>query len=84
MIGISYYDLGKYIMAYDETPEGRKTKIFHLCRKDNEFIFLGNIKWNGAWRKYCWYCDEETVFDSKCLKSIADFLDILNGDLKND
>ena len=84
MIGISYLDLGKYIIAYDEYKKDRKTPIYHLCRKDNELIHLGVVKWNGAWRKYCWYCEEETVFDSKCLKEIIDFLDDLNGRKSND
>lgn len=78
MIGISYINLGKYIVAYNQTPENRKTKIFDLCNSKNELIYLGQIKYNPRWRKYCFYPVEDTVFDGGCLHEIISFLDKLN------
>ena len=38
-------------------------------------IFLGTIKWHGAWRKYCFFPAKETLFDSSCLQLISQTLD---------
>ncbi len=75
---ISYVEIGKYIVAFDQTPDNRKTKIYELCNSQNERIHLGEIKYNPRWRKYCFYPLEETVFDSKCLLDIVNFIDKLN------
>lgn len=78
MIHISYLDLGKYIRAFDDTPEGRKTKIYTLVNQKNELIHLGIIKWHAAWRQYCFFPEDETVFNKTCLKDIMCFLEDLN------
>ncbi len=35
---------------------------------------VGVIKWNGAWRRYCFYPYPDTVFDSDGLLVIEDFM----------
>lgn len=79
MIYISYIDLGKYIRVFDDTPEGKKTKIYHLCSQKNELTHLGQIKWYGPWRQYCFFPEDETVFNKTCLKDIMCFLEKLNS-----
>jgi hypothetical protein len=37
-------------------------------------VDVGEIKWNGAWRKYCLFPYEGTVFDTKCLGRISEFI----------
>lgn len=75
---ISYVEIGKYIIAFDQTPDNRKTKVYELCNSRDERIRLGEIKYNGAWRKYCFYPLDGTIFDSKCLHDIINFIDKLN------
>jgi len=75
---IEYIEIGKYITAFDETPDNRKTKIYFLCNSRNELIHLGKIKWHGAWRQYCFFPEEDTLFNSDCLNDITDFLNKLN------
>lgn len=31
---------------------------------------LGFIKWHGAWRKYCFFPESETIFDVSCMEEI--------------
>jgi hypothetical protein len=81
-VGISYFDLGEYMRAFIEHPENRKTPIYYLCNKTDERISLGEIKWNGRWRKYCYYPVEDTVFDAKCLQEIINFLEHLREERK--
>lgn len=78
MIGISYVEIGKYITAFDQTPDNRKTKVYELCNSQNERDYLGEIKYNTKWRKYCFYPIDYTVFDSKCLMDIVKFINTLN------
>jgi len=39
----------------------------------------GEIKWHGAFRKYCFYPTDGFLFDSACMRKIADFLDEKNA-----
>lgn len=80
------------ITEVGKSPSG-KTSIWEV-RNKNTLEYLGRIKWHGAWRKYvfeeppvpiitvpinrvmpeqvCW------IYDSKCLKQIAEFLENVN------
>lgn len=43
-------------------------------------VKLGQIKWVGAWRKYCFFPECEVFFDNKCLVDIIAFTeDLMNG-----
>ena len=44
----------------------------------NHDIKLGEIKWFGAWRQYCFYPEGNTIFDRKCLTYINNFLEEIN------
>ena len=54
--------------------EGRKTKVFSIRTTDRD-LFLGLIKWHSAWRKYCFFPLENTVFEEDCLRDIARFME---------
>lgn len=77
-IGIEFYDLGKYLNAYIEEIEGRKTPIYYIYSKLDETVLLAEIKWYAPWRKYCFFPEDDIVFDNKCLKEILDFINFLN------
>lgn len=36
--------------------------------------WFGWIKWHGAWRRYCFFDKEASLYDDDCLRMIADFL----------
>ena len=58
-----------------------KTKIFNVISKQNSYC-IGEIKWNGAWKKYCIFPAKETFFEETCLRNIADFLEELKKERK--
>lgn len=60
-----------------ELPK-RKTPIYKLFSMSNQDIKLGEIKWFGAWRQYCFYPEGNTIFDRKCLTYINNFLEEIN------
>lgn len=47
-----------------------KTKVFEVLALDCEII-LGYIKWYGAWRKYVFYPEANTLYDNKCMIELA-------------
>jgi hypothetical protein len=60
-----------------------KTKIWRITTKGNEHSWLGEIRWFGAWRKYCFYPDGGTIFDNKCMLEIINFISDRMAERKN-
>lgn len=58
------------------TSKSEKTARYNVVAKEGEII-LGEIKWFGRWRKYALFPNENTVFESKCLNDIFNFLNYL-------
>ena len=83
----SKYDYNKvifecnYFMISEEVVVGRKTPILHI--HSNEGYYLGDIKWYGAWRKFCFYPTQDTVWDEKCLAELLNFLEQYNREWRN-
>lgn len=67
---------GTYIsfLEGEANPKTRKWLVVNtevkLCP-----IPLGVIKWHGAWRKYCFFPEADTLFEQVCLREIADFIE---------
>ena len=58
----------------DESHKG-KTGIWYVYSVHDDTCHLGVIKWYWAWRRYVFWPEEETLYDSNCLKTIAEFID---------
>jgi len=71
----------KYFLVSEEIVEGRKTPILHI--HSNEGYYLGDIKWYGAWRKFCFYPVSDTIWDDKCLLELLNFLEQYNKEWRN-
>ena len=71
----------KYFLVSEEIVEGRKTPILHI--HSNEGYYLGDIKWYGAWRKFCFYPVSDTIWDDKCLSELLNFLEQYNKEWRN-
>lgn len=69
----------EYFSIIKEKLDGRKTPILHICSKlSNDEI--GIIKWYGAWRKFCFFPNPDTIWDEKCLTKLNNFLIQYNKD----
>lgn len=44
---------------------------------------IGIVKWYPNWRKYCFFPEDNCVWDTKCLYYLTSFIDKLNLDYKN-
>lgn len=73
----------EYFDIIETNVDNRKTPIFYIY---NNLTCLGEIKWYGAWRKFCFFPvqrqDYYTVWDTKCLKVLIDFIDAYNNEWK--
>lgn len=51
----------------------RKTKVWNVYATVSGVV-LGQIRWFGRWRKYCFYPNPNTIWDNRCLMTILVFL----------
>ena len=71
---------GKYLdIRFIEKSATGKTNIFRVYSKMGDF--LGQIRWFGRWRKYCFSTNagQTVYFDKDCLKDITHFLEIVKS-----
>ena len=60
--------ISKYL-EFSLIEQKPKTKIVGVWAKKNGGR-LGLIKWYGPWRQYAFYPEDETLFNTGCLKEI--------------
>lgn len=66
-------DMAKWIQFLQmQMPADRKTKGWIVQSIDGG-AHLGEVKWYGAWRRYCFYSAESCIFEQDCLRDIASF-----------
>jgi hypothetical protein len=55
--------------------EGRKTVIWRVISTSDIGVLLGDIRWYGRWRRYCFFPNNDLalVFEQDCLRDIAQF-----------
>ena len=64
--------MSKYI-RFETYAQKPKTKLYGVVNIKSGFR-IGIIKWYGAWRQYCFYPDEETIFNTDCMEYIIEFI----------
>ncbi len=58
-------------LVFEETgPEGRKTAVVQIPSASSGDQ-LGEIRWFGRWRQYCFYPATETIFNAGCMETIV-------------
>jgi len=60
----------KYLIFRPVNNPNRKTEIWSVDSKSGGFS-LGQIKWFGRWRQYCFFPARDTVFNTDCMKDIS-------------
>lgn len=59
-------------------PNGRspsgKTQQWYVTPSDNTET-IGEVKWYGPWRAYAFFPWPDCVFEQKCLREIAEFIE---------
>ena len=63
-------------LVFREKRKIGKTSIWSCCNKRHGEE-LGEVKWYGAWRQYCYFPTVQAVYSSGCLDDIAKFMQSL-------
>ena len=75
-------ELGEYMTA-KVVKRTDKTEFWMVESAHHDGVVLGFVKWNPAWRQYCFFPHEETVFSVGCLREIENLVEGLNKKHKN-
>jgi hypothetical protein len=59
----------------------KKTDVYDIVNTSND-VHVGIIKWYGGFRKYTFQPSNNTIFDAKCMREVANFLEILMNERK--
>jgi len=73
--------MSEYI-EFRKIEEKPKTNVYAVINKSYGNR-LGVIKWYSNWRKYCFFPKSETLFETKCMYAIVEFIENLMEERKN-
>lgn len=72
----------KWLLITRNPPiPGRKTHTYRVVSM-SKGILLGEVKWHGPWRQFCFFPEDGTLWNSDCLATIQDFLAELKAQRK--
>jgi hypothetical protein len=71
----------KTYLDFELIEKKPKTNVYNVVNKES-FRVLGEIKWHGPWRKYCFFPENNILFDSNCLKEVTTFIEKLMDERK--
>lgn len=87
LAGLQYPKKGKYHLIFyrKNKPKDKKTNVYVVYKKMPESAKerLGEIKWNGAFRKYWFLPDNNTGWSDDCLDLVSNFLKKTNKRYRN-
>lgn len=56
-------------LSFVEAPTKGKTKVIAIVNRHHEEI-IGEIRWFGRWRQYCFFPRGETVWNTTCMDDV--------------
>lgn len=72
----------KYFHIEEQQKDNMKTKIYWIFADEQDYLLLGVVKWYSRWRKYCFYSEDNIVWDTTCLNHLVKFINDLNKQYK--
>jgi hypothetical protein len=71
----------KYLIFIKYSSGHKKTYDIVIHNKNEEKV--GNIWFKNTWRTYIFEPMDDMIFDTKCLKDIYDYIELLNKERKS-
>ena len=68
-----------YQYIHFDLAEKKSKTVIYRCINNDHYTVLGEVKWYGPWRQYCFLPAEECVFNVGCMRDIIDFIEQLNA-----
>ena len=87
--GTEWDERNKFHLVFERKhkPKGKKTNIYVVRKRDNtdytKHYKLGEVKWYGAFRQYCFFPCEDTVWSWGCNQLVNNFLKKVNDRHRN-
>jgi hypothetical protein len=73
----------RYLAFETEPPKGKKKTTITYVLSKSSGILLGEIRWYGAWRQYCFFVSGGSfIFNWGCLDDINHFISKLMDERK--
>ncbi len=74
----------KYIAIQETIPvnKSRKTKVWDVINRVHG-VYIGIIKWYGAWRQYCFFTQGGIILSAGCMPDIEGFVKEQMDERKN-
>ncbi len=64
------------------TARPKRQRIYEVLKKPQGYR-MGQIKYFGSWKQFCFFADPDQAFNSDSLRLVAGFLDNLNAGKAN-
>lgn len=61
-----------YLQFEPREPEGKRKTVIVDVVSVSSGTTLGEIRWHGPWRQFCFFPTPHTLFNKDCLREIAD------------
>jgi hypothetical protein len=65
----------KYL-AFVVAPSKGKTKVVAIVNRHYDEV-IGEIRWFGRWRQYCFFPYDGTVWNTDCMESVQEVINQL-------
>ena len=72
--------VGEFFVVIEEQEENKKTPNLIIIKNKMK---IGVIKWYTPWRKFCFFPENNTVWDSQCISQVLSLVDLCNDRWKN-
>ena len=70
---IELIHMNESYIKFELIDKNPKTNVYSVKNKNSDDL-LGFIKWYSAWRQYCFFPVNSTVYSRGCMKDINDFI----------
>jgi len=68
-------------IEFEKIEQKQKTSVWE-CRNHHDDTRIGEVKWHGPWRQYCFFTMNDYLFAKSCLDDISAFIQQLMDDRK--
>jgi hypothetical protein len=60
-------------LLFEEQPRRGKTGVWNVVSQNHGNV-LGEVKWFGPWRQYCFFPGRATIWNKTCLADVETFI----------
>lgn len=64
----------KFKIVYFELIEKKERTSVWGCYKNAGSTLMGVVRWEDAWRQYCFYPEPDIVFSADCMEEVSWFI----------